>query len=316
MSISPSRSTLAITGAVVNEPQQIISSPDSLLINAPAKINLALLIAGRRPDGFHEIKTIMAKVTWYDQLLLTRTGKTGIELECAGRYPAPTGTENSVYRACRMLCQKAGIEPAINLKLTKNLPAAAGLGSASSDAAAALIGLNRLAGLGFTKDDLTHIAANIGADVPFFLNGPLALCTGKGEKIKKIEKIFNFLAILILPNVNVPTKRVYDNYQHDAALFDRLNQKITRHLSKNRIDLAAAMCANMLSKSCFDLYSPLADFKRKVQTLIEEPVCLSGSGSAMFSIIQGGDQRKANEYCRLLNDNVGCRTVIVTSNRW
>jgi len=273
--------------------EQVVVSGDTILVMAPAKINLSLLIAGKRPDGFHEIRTIMAKVNWYDELLLESGDKEGIELTCTGKYYAPVGSDNLVYRACQLLSQKAGLQPSLKLTLTKNIPAGAGLGSGSSDAAAALIGLNHLANISLNQHQLMKIGAELGSDVPFFLGPSLALCTGRGEKIKKIENFFDFLAILILPNITVCTKRVYENYKHNTALFESLNTTINQHMKKNRIDLVARMCANMLSESCFGLYNKVADFKTRIELLGVKPVCLSGSGSAMFFIVEGGDEEKA-----------------------
>lgn len=296
--------------------KQIEQTDDGLLVRAPAKINLTLLIAGKRPDGFHEITSLMAKVNWYDELLLAPGDREGIELICTGKHWAPQGRENLVYRACELLSEKASIEPRVKVTLTKNIPAGTGLGSASSDAAAALIGLDRFARLGLTSQQLSELAAQLGSDVPFFLGSALALCTGRGEKIKKVEKKFNFLAILMLPNITVSTKMVYDNYEHNPALFERLNTAINRHLEKNRIDLAVGMCANMLDNSCLGLHKELRDFKTKIESLGVGPVCLSGSGAAMFCIVQGTDWEKAKRYKQILDDNAGCETVLVNSNRW
>jgi len=118
-----------------------------LCVRAPAKINLSLLITGKRPDGYHGIETLMAKVNWYDQLHFEPAKHDGIELICTGPYWAPDGEDNLVYRACRLLYDRAGKTPAVRVTLTKNIPAGTGLGSASSDAAAALLGLNRFAEL-------------------------------------------------------------------------------------------------------------------------------------------------------------------------
>jgi len=120
----------------------------------------------------------------------------------------------------------------------------------------------------------------------------------------------------MLPNITVSTKMVYDNYEHKAALFEGLNTQINRHLEKNRIDLAVAMCANMLSKSCFDLHKELRDFKTKIESLGVGSVCLSGSGAAMFCIVQGTDWEKAKRYKKILDDSAGCETVLVNNNRW
>jgi 4-diphosphocytidyl-2-C-methyl-D-erythritol kinase len=287
-----------------------------LLVRAPAKINLSLLIAGKRPDGFHEIETIMAKVNFYDEILLEKGDKAGIELLCSGPEWAPEVEENLVHKAAKMLLENCGQQADIKITLAKNIPAGSGLGSASSDAAATLIGLDKYLDLRLPDTELTRLATQLGSDVAFFLDGPLAQCSGKGEKIKKLDENFDFLALLILPNVSVSTKKVYANYKHNPALYDRLNARINDLLGKNRIDLVSKMCTNMLETSCFSLNEELADLKAKIESLGIRPLCLSGSGSSMFYIVDSGDVRKAEENKSKLEENIGCKNVIVSNNRW
>jgi 4-diphosphocytidyl-2-C-methyl-D-erythritol kinase len=296
--------------------EQITTTEDGLLVLAPAKINLSLLISGNRPDGFHEIETIMAKVNFFDEVLIEPGQKAGIELVCKGPHWAPQGKDNLVYKACELLLACCGSAADIQITLTKHIPAGTGLGSASSDAAAALIGVNQFLDLALDNRQLRKLAAKLGSDVAFFLDGPLAFCTGKGEKIRKLGKNFNFLALLILPDVSVSTKRVYANYKHDSALYKRLNIQINSYLQKNRIDLASKMCANMLEVSCFSLYKELAELKAKVESLGVGPLCLSGSGSAMFFIMNSGDEEKVREYQCKLEGKIGCKSVIVSNNEW
>jgi 4-diphosphocytidyl-2-C-methyl-D-erythritol kinase len=296
--------------------EQFETIDDGLLVRAPAKINLSLLIAGKRPDGFHEIETIIAKVTWYDEILIEPGEKAGIELICKGPQWSPAGKENLVYRAAKMLLDNTSSPADLKITLIKNIPAGTGLGSASSDAAATLIGVNKTLQLRAKPRQLSKIAASLGSDVPFFLNGPLAKCKGKGEKIKKLNEIFNFLALLILPDVTISTEKIYENYQHDSEIFNKLQAQITDYLRKNRIDLASKMCANMLAKSCYSLVNSLAELKIKAESLGIKPLCLSGSGSAMFCIIEDGSEETAKYYSDRLKKELGCKSIIVKDNRW
>jgi len=296
--------------------EQFENIGNGLLVRAPAKINLSLLVAGKRPDGFHEIETIMAKVTWYDEILIEPNPKAGLELICEGPQWSPAGAENLVYRAAELLMKMCGQRANIKITLTKNVPAGTGLGSASSDAAATLIGLNRYLDLRLAPSRLADLAAQLGSDVAFFLDGPLALCSGKGEKIKQLDQNFNFLALLILPDVTISTERVYANYRHEPALYQKLKVRINDYLEKNRIDLVSKMCANMLQKSCFSLLEELTELKAKIESLGIGPVCLSGSGSAMFCLFLDSDEQIAAAYRHKLEQNVGCKSIIVTNNRW
>ena len=307
--------------------EQITTVGDGLLVLAPAKINLSLLIAGKRPDGFHEIETIMAKVDWYDEILIQPGRKAGIELICKGPHWAPAGKDNLVYRAAEMLMRHCHAKADLLITLTKNVPAGSGLGSASSDAAATLLGVQKFlqmqvteAGAGACGDidevSLHEMAATLGSDVAFFLNGPLALCTGKGEKIKKIDQKFDFVAAIILPGLSVSTKRVYENYEHDAACYEKLSACINDYLRKNRIDLVVKMCANMLERKCFDLVKSLAELKGRIESSCIGPCCLSGSGSAMFCVFESGDEERARRYKRKLEEETGCKSIIVRNSRW
>ena len=289
---------------------------DGLLIRAPAKINLSLLVAGKRGDGFHELETIMAKVSFYDELLFENSEIEGIELVCEGPQWAPAGKENLVFKACESLFARAGRKPAIKITLTKNIPAGAGLGGGSSDAAAALMGLNKFVGLGASAEELAEIALELGSDVPFFLDGPIALCRGRGEKTAPIGGKTQFYATVILCDINVETKKVYGNYVHDKELYSQLSSKINVFLAENRLDLVANLCANMLEYSCFELYGGLAQLKTTIRHLGISPLCLSGSGSAMFLISSETDFQHAKQSRHRLKKLPGCEVVVVHSNRW
>jgi 4-diphosphocytidyl-2-C-methyl-D-erythritol kinase len=289
---------------------------EGLLVRAPAKINLSLLIAGKRRDGFHDVETVMAKVNFYDEILIGPGEKSGIELVCKGPHFSPEGKDNLVYQACKMLLDSCGKKADIKLTLTKNIPSGSGLGSASSDAAATLISLNKYLNLKQPYHRLAKLAERLGSDVTFFLDGPLAFCTGKGEKIKKITKNFNFLALLILPDVSVSTKKVYANYRHDSAVYKKLQAGIKRNIEKNRIDLVSEMRANMLQTSCFSLYKELAELKARIESSGIGPLCLSGSGSALFFISDSWDEKRASKIKHQFTENFGCTSIIVSNNRW
>jgi 4-diphosphocytidyl-2-C-methyl-D-erythritol kinase len=294
--------------------KQFENVDDGLLVLAPAKINLSLLVGGKRGDGFHEIETVMAKVNFFDEVLIQGGQKDGIEVVCKGPCRAPQGRENLVYRACELLLETCGRQADVKITLTKNVPAGAGLGSASSDAAATLIGVNRFLRLGLWPKKLVGLAAKLGSDVAFFLNGPLAFCTGKGEKIKKLDEIFSFFCLLVLPNVTVSTKEVYANYNTNRALYEKLSAQIKCFLEENRIDLVSKMCANMLETTCFDLYREVAELKNKIESSGFAPFCLSGSGSAMFCITD--NRHAAARFQSQLEKEIGCKTILVGNNRW
>lgn len=296
--------------------EQITKVENGLLVLAPAKINLSLLVDGVRDDGFHEIHTVICKVNFYDELLIEEGAKKGIELICKGPRWVPQARDNLVYRACKELFEHCGIKADIKITLFKNIPAGSGLGSASSDVAATLTGVNRLLGLGVKWKELVEIGNRLGSDVAFFFGGPLSLCTGRGEKVKKISEIFNFLAVLVLPDVNICTKMAYENYEPDEEHFEQLRREINKYVEKNRIDFVAKMCTNMLEKSCFLINKGLSELKRRLERDISRPWCLSGSGSSMYCIFEHGDNKEASVCKKQISERIGCESIIVNNNRW
>lgn len=296
--------------------QQFIQQKGMLTVNAPAKINLSLLIAGKRPDGFHEIKTIMAKVNYFDRIYIKKAEKPGIHFNVTGPKWAPYNEKNLVYKAAKNLIATAKINPAITITLEKNIPAGSGLGSASSDAAATLLGVRKFLALDVSDNLLLQLASQLGSDVPFFLGPPMSLCTGKGEKLKPIEKKYTFLALLALPNVNVSTAEVYKNYSHNNHKYCTLDSQINELLVKNRIDYIASLCTNMLKEPCFCLNPKLAELKKNIEDAGIEPVCLSGSGAALFHIVTDGDLHKARHYKSIIQQKLGCDCVIASNTGW
>lgn len=287
----------------------------NLLARAPAKINLYLLVADKRPDGFHNIETLMTKVTFYDELVF-ETGKAeGIELVCNGLW-SPAGQENLVYKAADLFYKTVDKKPSIKITLTKNIPAGSGLGGASSDAATTLLALNRLYQQPIATDKLFSMTAMLGSDVSFFLNGPLAFCSGRGEKISKVDNILPFLAIVVLPNLNVSTKTIYDNFKVDLPLFNALKEQVKAVFLQNRVDFLQKMCANMLAKTCFSVHNKLALLKTEIERICRLPVTLSGSGSALFIVLADEDYRKATILQREIENSLECNSIIVFNNQW
>ena len=289
---------------------------DRLVVRAPGKINLSLLIAGKREDGFHEIDTIMAKIALYDKLIFESGRSDGVELVCQGDYWAPEGRDNLVFRAVEAAFEAAGTTASVKVTLCKNMPAGSGLGSASSDAATALLGINRFCDLGLSREVLVRLAAKLGSDVVFFLDGPLARCRGRGEIVEKIIQNFDFSVVLLLPNVSVSTKMVYESYRHDVSIYEKLYGEINGYIEKSRFDLVGVVCANMLQKSCFQIYGELSQLKKRIENIGLNPLALSGSGSAMYYLLRGCDKGRIEQLASEVKAKTGCNSVIVNNNRW
>ncbi len=303
-------------GQMMTQPLQFEHLETGLLVRAPAKLNLSLLVAGKRPDGFHELETVMAKVDWFDEIRIESRTTAGIDLLCDGPHWAPEGRENLVYQAAEAISHAAGQTLDVRLTLTKNIPAGSGLGGASSDAAATLIGLNAYFELGLTNAILASLAAQLGSDVAFFLNGPLAFCTGRGEKIAKLQSTFDLTVLLITPDINCSTAKVYANYTHYPKQYRQLSRQANEYLEKNRIDFVVGMCANMLQASCYHTFPELAELKNTVESMGIGPVCLSGSGSTLFVVVDDADSENLGCLQDQIASKTGCRSIVVRNTRW
>jgi 4-diphosphocytidyl-2-C-methyl-D-erythritol kinase len=190
----------------------------SLILRPPAKINLTLRVGPRRLDGYHDVRTLLQTIAVSDSLTLTaRRGPFALQARGPG---VPEGRDNIVWRAAESFWRalgRAGEPRDVHLRLEKTIPAAAGLGGGSADAAAALAGLNVIWGARQSRRDLVEIAAGIGSDVPFFLQGGTALAAGRGEEIYPVDDLARLGAILIKPSFGVATSEAYGWLDEDRA---------------------------------------------------------------------------------------------------
>jgi len=184
-----------------------------LTIVAPAKINLYLKVLGRRPDGYHEIDSVMQKLALADVLSLRLQGQ-GITLECSGSDPGlPGGEDNLAWRAARLLLEQTDSSMGIKIRLEKRIPVAAGLGGGSSDAAAVLLALNCMLRLGLSEDQLAELGVRLGADVPFFVrSAAAALARGIGERLSPVVGLNSGHLLLVNPGFAVATRWAYENF--------------------------------------------------------------------------------------------------------
>ncbi len=193
---------------------------NQLEVHAPAKLNLHLEILARRTDGFHEIETLMVPVSLYDTLQFTPNSNPELTLHCRWaeglriRYgdslgDLPKAENNTVHRALELLRQSAGITQGAEVRIVKRIPSQAGLGGASSDAAAALLAANVGWKLHWSCEQLAQVAAQIGSDIPFFFHSGAAICRGRGEIIEPLERIHPLWVVLVRPPVGLSTPAVY-----------------------------------------------------------------------------------------------------------
>ncbi len=176
---------------------------------APAKINLGLRILGKRPDGYHNLLSLMVPVNLCDELRF-ELGSRGIELRCPNS-DLPTDETNLAYRAAQHFLNACQREVGVRIELNKNIPMGAGLGGGSSDAATTLIAMNHMLGSPMEQKDLHSLALELGADVPFFLVGRWAMAAGIGERLTPLENVPTLWTVLLHPHIQVSTRWAYEN---------------------------------------------------------------------------------------------------------
>jgi len=253
---------------------------------APAKINLFLRVLRKRADGYHDIVSLMQKITLYDELIFYPI-PTGIVLNCPGS-DLPTSEDNLVFRAAQSIFAYANYPSGVEIKLTKKIPLAAGLGGGSSDAATTLIALNKICSLNLKKNELMKLGAKIGADVPFFVFGNNALASGIGDKLKALQDLPKINLVLIKPQFELSTKMVYEN----------LNLRLTRGKNNYSIPRFLKMSDiirelhNDLESVSLEMHPELADLKKMLLRHGALGALMSGSGPTVFGIFRDGKEAK------------------------
>ena len=247
-------------------------------LRAPAKVNLSFQIRARRPDGFHEIETLMAPISVYDQINITHAESGGgIHLTCDDAS-LPTGDDNLVVRAARLFCNVTNHEPALHIDLQKGIPHGAGLGGGSSDAAAVLLGLNELLETHLSVGRLAGTAGELGSDVPFFVYRSAAICRGRGELITRTALPRQLPLLLLKPGFAVPTPWAYSRWKDAAELAD---------VSYMPQAFEGVTFFNDLERPVFEKHVFLGQEK---MWLLAQPevgaAMMSGSGSTLFAVLR------------------------------
>jgi 4-diphosphocytidyl-2-C-methyl-D-erythritol kinase len=245
---------------------------------APAKINLSLKILGRRNDGFHELDTLIAPISLYDEIRIDkgRLGN-GIEFRCDDPS-VPQGDDNLAVRAAKAFFATTKIEPAVSIELKKKIPHGAGLGGGSSDAASALLALNDLFETKLSREALAEMAEPLGSDVPFFLFQSEAVCKGHGEMVTPVKLQRQFSILLMKPAFAVSTAWAYSHWQYSRELPE---------IRYEAQEFADQTFVNHLERPVFEKFVFLAQLKMWLLSQSEVGAGLmSGSGSTMFAVMR------------------------------
>ena len=204
-----------------------------IIVKSPAKINLHLEVIGKREDGFHELAMIMQNIDLSDYLEFQMNNKGLIKLD-SDCSDLSLSSDNLIVKSANLLRKKSNINFGANIFLRKNIPIGAGLAGGSSNAAATLIGLNKLWDLNLDQETLCSLASTLGSDIPFFINGGIQLCFGRGEILEKLDSNFKYGVVLLKnPNVSVSTAATYKKYSNKFCDQYPTNREKIENVRKN-----------------------------------------------------------------------------------
>ncbi|MFR1556292.1 MAG: 4-(cytidine 5'-diphospho)-2-C-methyl-D-erythritol kinase [Agathobacter rectalis] len=268
-----------------------MGSNNDISLKALAKINLGLDVVRRREDGYHEVRMIMQTIHLYDRLDIKRTQEPGIQIQTNLSF-LPVNENNLIYKAAKLLMDEFSITDGVSVKLDKRIPVAAGMAGGSTDAAAMLIGVNRLFSLGLTKRQLMERGVQIGADVPYCIMRGTALAEGIGEALSPLPPMVKCPVLIAKPSISVSTKFVYQNLKlDDTTIHPDIDRLIDDIKAKNLHDIAAHM-GNVLETVTIPNYPVIDEIKKHMLSNGAVGAMMSGSGPTVFGLFDDEDTAK------------------------
>ena len=273
-----------------------------LVYKTPAKINLGLYVIAKRPDGYHEVETLLQMVSLYDEVEL-ETINANIELDC--NHPGvPSDSSNLAAKAAILLKEvfPERKDLGCRIKLKKNIPVGAGLGGGSGNAAGILWGLNVLWDLKMDRQGLMKLAAKLGSDVPFFLCSPLAQATGRGEKVEFLQPAKKMNVMLVFPRISIAASTAYSGNNLKLTSGRNNISMLKKNLSRHGCAGLGKLLHNDLEPVVLKDFPDVRELKEKLESFNPEGVLLSGSGSTVFAIFANADEAKqAQTACKGAN---------------
>lgn len=274
-----------------------------------AKINLGLDVLGKREDGYHEVRMIMQTIRMYDQLDMRKSVEPGIHLTTNKKY-IPVDENNLVWRAAKLMMDTCGIMEGVSIHLHKVIPVAAGMAGGSSDAAATLVGMNRLFHCGLSKEKLMELGVQIGADVPYCVLRGTALAEGIGEKLTVLPPMPDCWILIGKPGISVSTKYVYTTLDLNTDTVHPDIDGMKKALEDGNLYGITERMGNVLQDVTIPAYPEVERIKEQMKTLGAVNAMMSGSGPTVFGIFD--NEEKAQEACQKLRESGSCQQVFLT----
>ena len=272
---------------------------DTVTLKALAKINLGLDVLGRRENGYHDVRMVMQTIYLYDNVTMEKTEEAGIHLECNLFY-LPVDETNIAYKAAKLLMDEFNIQEGVRIVLDKHIPVAAGLAGGSANAAAVLVGMNRLFSLGLTQEDLMERGVSLGADVPYCVMRGTVLAEGIGEILTPLPPLPKCCVLIAKPGISVSTKTVYEKLDSQEIEEHPDIDGILEGLEQEDLLKVASSMGNVLETVTIGDYPIIEEIKDVMKETGALNAMMSGSGPTVFGIFD--DRSKAKEAQRKLRE--------------
>lgn len=265
---------------------------DTVTLKALAKINLGLDVLGRRDNGYHDVRMVMQTIYLYDNVTLEKTEEAGIHLECNLFY-LPVDETNIAYKAAKLLMDEFDIQEGVRITLDKHIPVAAGMAGGSANAAAVLVGMNRLFSLGLSQTELMERGVSLGADVPYCVMRGTVLAEGIGEILTPLPPMPKCCILVAKPGISVSTKTVYEKLDSKELTEHPDIDGILEGLDKQDLQKVASSMGNVLETVTIGDYPIIEEIKTVMKEAGALNAMMSGSGPTVFGIFD--DRAKARE---------------------
>ena len=255
---------------------------DRISCKAYAKINLCLRVLGKRPDGYHDIFSLMQAIDLCDDISFKRIDEEAIKIKC-NDPDVPTGDDNLIARAFLAMKRKYSLSGGLDVRLHKRIPAGAGLGGGSSDCAAAIRAVDEIFQLSLTSSEMVQIGASLGSDVPFFFSSGSAVVTGRGDIVRNIKLPLSYFILLVVPKIHISTKAIYSKLKMNLTKKSSANRL---KLYQDKIDMAKmkGLAGNDFQDIVFHGYPEVRKVKDSLSGWGLTNISISGTGSAVFAV--------------------------------
>ncbi len=283
---------------------------NSIILKGRAKINLTLDVVGKRENGYHDLEMIMQTVNLYDTIYIRKTKVPGVRLKSNYSW-LPTNEKNIAYRAAELFFEESGIHGGVAIEITKRIPVAAGLAGGSTDAAATLVGLNRLYETGYSKEKLMEMGLKLGADVPFCIARGTMLAEGIGEVLTPLEPMPTTYVVLVKPPFSASTAVVYKSLDINNIKRHPETQKVIEALKNGDVKEIASNMSNVLEEVTIPMHPEIDKIKEGFVKHGAMGTMMSGSGTTVFGLFE--NEEAAKRASRYFKSQHNIREVYVTT---